>query len=211
MIDPEVVLNRYSDLSLRDRLHIYGRIKACPWKRILDNLPHGKALVDIGCGHGLFINLIDMYADGFEKLVGIDLAEDKITIAKQTENDQISFHSIRWQDCDERADIFSIIDVFYLMPYDEQEQLIQSIYDRLPNGGFLFLKEMREKPYWKFAINYIEETVMVKLFGFTLGSRFFFRSLHDFESLLKRAGFFVKVIDLQKGYFHPHLLLVCQK
>lgn len=211
MIDTKALLKRFSRLSRKDRLHILGRIKACPWQSILEQLPSGKVLIDIGCGHGVFINLVDMTTNGFERLIGVDLAANKIEVAKRTENKRVAFSLADWRELDETADIYSIIDVMYLVPFEEQEALIKYIHAHLPPGGYFLLKEMDKKPVWKYAFNYVEESIMVKLLGFTLGSRFYFRSREDLFSLLERVGFKVKAVSLDKGYLHPHLLFICQK
>ncbi len=211
MIDPNLILKKYGRLSLKDRLHIFLRYKSCPWQKILDNMPRGLALVDIGCGHGLLINIIDSYLPFFTRLVGIDRSPDKIRIAKKTASDKISFYVSDLEQIKERADIYSIFDVLYLIPYKEQELLIEDIYKRLPDGGYLIIKEIDTKPPLKHILNKFEEIIMVRLLKVTFGGHFYYRSADEYIDIVRKKGFKVTSVDLQKGYMHPHVMFICQK
>ncbi len=187
------------------------RMKTVPWDVILDNFPSGHTLIDVGCGHGLFINLLYSKKSGFEKYIGIDAADNKIKLARQTENDHISFYHTDLFDLQEAADVYSFFDVLYLIPYDDQERIIKHIYQKLPDHGYLVIKEIDTKPRWKFYVNRLQETISVKLAKITLGEKFYFRSENEFKNLLKYAGFTVKVVKIDEGYLHPHILYICKK
>ncbi len=81
----------------------------------------------------------------------------------------------------------------------------------LPPGGVLVLKDMDKRPRWKYAWNMIQETIAVKIIGFTLGSRFYFRRRADYVALLNGLGFAVDIVPLHRGYWYPHILFVAKK
>jgi 2-polyprenyl-3-methyl-5-hydroxy-6-metoxy-1,4-benzoquinol methylase len=187
------------------------RLKTSPWEIMLNYFPHGNTLIDIGCGHGLLINLLSKQNPGYQKFIGVDLASDKIKIAKQIENDRISFYHMDIFDLEERADVYSILDVLYLIPYDIQEKLFIYIFDIIPEKGHFFIKEVDTKPPWKFHFLRSQETLSVKIFGVTLGTGFYFRSEMEYKKLLEEIGFKVNVMRIDKGYPYPHILYICQK
>ena len=205
------VFERYRSLSKWDKLHILIRIRSCPWDSMLMNMPSGETLIDIGCGHGLLINLLDMKGNRYKKMIGTDLSEDKIKIAKTSENDHVIFLATDFAELKECADVYSIYDVLYLVPYNEQKKILKNIYDKLSQKGYLVIKEVDTKPLIKFIWNYFEELIMVKILKKTLGAKFFFRSSKSFKAILENIGFKVKIVPLDMGYLHPHVMLICQK
>jgi 2-polyprenyl-3-methyl-5-hydroxy-6-metoxy-1,4-benzoquinol methylase len=205
------ILNRYSHLSLVEKLHIALRFMLCPWGKIISNFPDCASIIDVGCGHGLFINMLCLCKSDIKNAVGIDVSEKKIEIAKRSEKINISFKLGSLERTDIKADVYSIMDVLYLISFRDQEILIRNVFDLLPKGGFFAIKEVDTKPKWKFFLLIIEEFIMVKLLKITHGNSFYFRSRSGFEQLLSNIGFKVRTIDLQKGYLHPHILYVCQK
>ena len=66
-------------------------------------------------------------------------------------------------------------------------------------------------PRWKYAWNVVQETISVKIVGFTLGSRFHFRSREDYVSTLAGLGFDTEIIPLHQGYAYSHILYVARK
>ncbi len=75
----------------------------------------------------------------------------------------------------------------------------------------LAVKDMDTRPRWKYAWNTIQETLAVKIIGFTLSSRFYFQSRENFTALLQKIGFEVEVVPLDKGYWYPHILYLAKK
>jgi SAM-dependent methyltransferase len=211
MIDLKSVLKKYSHLTIQDKAHIFIRTITVPWNLILSNFPSGHTLIDVGCGHGLFINLLSSTQHGFNQYIGVDADAGKIAVARQIENNNISFYNIDIFHFEKSADVYSFFDVLYLIPYDIQEKLINHIFRKLPEGGYLVIKEIGTKPSWKFTLNRLQETLSVKIFKITLGENFYFRSEEEYRNLLEDIGFVVKVNKIDKGYLHPHILYICKK
>jgi len=62
--------------------HILARSLICPFARLLPYFPSSGKILDIGCGHGILLNLLA--GDGpnrARQLVGIDHAPNKIGVA----------------------------------------------------------------------------------------------------------------------------------
>jgi 2-polyprenyl-6-hydroxyphenyl methylase/3-demethylubiquinone-9 3-methyltransferase len=204
----------YRDVPLKHRLHLFLRWKLCPFEEIIKFIPEKGKVIDLGCGHGLFSNLMALTSKE-RYILGVDIDADKIEIAKKTlgaHRKRVNFHygDIRNMDFPDCQTI-TIVDVLYLIPFDLQEELLKICFERLNSRGRLLIKEIDTTPRWKYWIVYIEEFLAVKIFKTTKGNNCYFRSREEFISLLEKIGFdIVETVSLNKG-IAPHILYVCDK
>ncbi len=189
------------------------KFKICPLLPIEPLLPRAGRVLDLGCGNGLFAAILKLGSPE-RTIVGFDLDEKKIDSAraafKDWEGMDFSVGDLIHSDYPS-ADIITIIDVLYLIPPDAQEAILRKCHAALPAGGVLAVKDMDTRPRWKYAWNTVQETLAVKIIGFTLGSRFYFQSRENFTALLQKIGFEVEVVPLDKGYWYPHILYLAKK
>lgn len=207
------ILELYKNAGPRARLHLLIRYLTCPFLRLESLLPKEGKIVGIGCGHGLFTNMMALTSDK-RTLVGIDIDVKKIELAKQTvkENRRVSFKVADFLQFDEgNLDCIAIIDVLYLIPYKKQEMILRKSYDLLRPGGVLLIKTMDKRPRIKYAINVLQEYISVKLTRITRGDGLFFRKAIEFRSLLAGIGFEAQIIPIHKRYTHPHCCILCRK
>ena len=189
------------------------KFKICPLLPIEPLLPRAGRVLDLGCGNGLFAAILKLGSSA-RTITGFDLDEKKIESARAAFKDRpgmdFSVGDLIHSDYP-AADIITIIDVLYLIPPDAKEAILRKCLAALPSGGVLAVKDMDTRPRWKFVWNMLQETLAVKIIGFTLGSRFHFQSRKDFTALLDRVGFDVEVVPQQKGYWYPHILYLAKK
>ncbi len=208
------LIKAYPTLSWQDRLHMMVRWYVCPLPRIASLVPGEGIIVDLGCGHGLFTQLLARQASA-RTIIGIDLDEHKIALARQVTLPNLQFIAgdIAAADLPSAAAI-TILDVFYLIPFEIQERLLTICAKNLKPGGVLLLKDMAETPRWKFRLNQFEEILAVRLFHITASLKsegFYFRRREDWQALLCHLGFEVQTIPMDKGYYHPHVVFVARK
>ena len=109
------------------------------------------------------------------------------------------------------ADVYTLVDVLYLIPFEAQEKILRKAFAALRPGGVIVLKDMDRRPRWKYIWNACQETIAVKLVGFTLGSRFYFRSADDYRRLMEEIGCAVEVVRLDQGQPYPHVAILGRK
>ncbi|HLY26997.1 MAG TPA: class I SAM-dependent methyltransferase [Aggregatilineales bacterium] len=204
----------YRNLSWRDRLHMIIRWRVCPMRRIAALLPAGGVVVDLGCGHGLFTQLLAR-TSARREVIGVDLDAHKIAIAQQLQLPNLRFIASDVADADlPPAAGISILDLFYLVPFEVQEHLLEVCSAKLSHDGVIVLKDMAETPRWKLALNWLEETLAVRVLRITAsadGGRFYFRTRAQWQSLFEQLGFRVETIALDRGYYHPHVVFIARK
>ncbi len=213
MIDKNKIFELYRDASFITRAYLRIKLRICPLIALEEQFPREGTIVDLGCGNGLFPNILSLGSPE-RRVIGIDLDEKKIEHANQTKN-QSSHITYQVGDVVEAeyslGDVFTLVDVLYLIPYDKHELILQKCYQFLPPGGTLIIKEMDTRPRWKYAWNLLQETLAVKLIGFTLGERFYFRSQKKYLEILQRIGFSVNPVPMHSGYWYPHIAYICTK
>jgi 2-polyprenyl-3-methyl-5-hydroxy-6-metoxy-1,4-benzoquinol methylase len=210
-------MSGYSALTFRDRVHLSIRWLLCPMLRIAEYVPRDGVIVDVGCGHGLFTQLLARQSSA-RQLIGFDLDAAKIGLAQQLAAASAGLPNVsfRVEDVSQAtvppATAVTILDVFYLVPYAAQEQLLRDCAAKLKSGGVIVLKEIAESPRWKYAANWLEESLMVRVLGLTAGQgQFYFRTRADWQALLGRLGLQVETIAIDRGYYHSHVLFVARK
>jgi SAM-dependent methyltransferase len=189
---------------MRDRVHMLARFLTCPMLRVLDAVPRGASLLDIGAGHGLFAVLAQ--ARGARRVVAVEPDARKVRPIAGIEL-VIGFDdSIRGT-----FDAISIIDVLYKIPIDQWDALLTRCRARLAEGGVLVIKEQDPSARLKNSWNAIQERIASAL-HLTLGHSFSYEPPAAFRARLERLGFVdVRTRRVDFGYPHPHVLYVARR
>ncbi len=192
-------LRRYAEAPLLDRLFVRGRAFLADLTFVEAFVPRRGFVVDLGCGHGLFANLLREASEG-RRVLGVDADARKIAVAKLTEREGLRFEladavARRPPPCD----AVTLIDLLYLLPIELQERLVARIAAALSEGSLcvVYAQEARLDP--RFAFGYAQELVTTSL-GLTKGGRgqFFYRTREDLCATLARHGFMTDVIPLPR-------------
>jgi 2-polyprenyl-3-methyl-5-hydroxy-6-metoxy-1,4-benzoquinol methylase len=213
MIATKDILAVFRGQGLAANLYLRIKLRICPVRAIETYLPGDGTVVDLGCGRGLMAALFMMGSDR-RRVVGFDLDPKKVQAARRLQGrwPTLSFHEADLAALHlPSARAVTIIDVLYLIPGGQQDEILKRCWEALPPGGVLLLKEMGKQPSWKYLWNYFQETLAVKVLRFTRGGQFYFRSEESYRRALERLGFEVSPIRLDKGYWYPHLLFLCRK
>ena len=204
-------LELYRDAGLYIRLFTRGRSILAPLGRIASFVPPDGSILDLGCGHGLFTNLLAIDSPR-RQILGVDPSADKIAIARVS---SASLANVRYlqgtlDDVDEggfRA--ITILDVLYLLPDEGKLAMLRRCRELLAPGGLLLLKTNDRKPRWKYRWARLEEQIMTSL-GLTEGQGLYFLNAAQNHALLELAGFEVKIVRLDSWLPYPHVLFVAR-
>ena len=94
----------------------------------------------------------------------------------------------------------TIVDVLYLLPFEEQERVLRNAAIALGEGGPLVVKAQERRVDPRYAVTYAQEVLTVSVLGKTRGGRerFFFPTREEATAMFERAGFVVEVEEMPR-------------
>ena len=204
----------YGREPLAQRLHVLIRALTCPFRALLDRFPRSGSVLDVGCGHGLLVNLLarDPRHPGLQ-LWGIDHDAAKIEVARRTALPGVEFSTSRLEELPEAGfDVVSIFDVLYTVREDIWGEILGGCYRVLRPGGMLIVKEVVDRPRWKYWAIMAQESLSVMIFKITKGDRPHFESAAVYSRAIASAGFRVaEVAPLPSATWISHCLFIGRK
>lgn len=205
------VLRLYRRAPLAVQAHVWVRWFTCPFARVAAAVPERGRVLEVGCGYGLFSSYLALESPD-RSVLGVDIDMAKIVharlVAKHAGVDADFHVSPPGELPDGPFDGIVIVDVLYLLDVDEQAGLLRSCVERLALGGTLVVKEMDTTPRWKARWNRLQEFLAVKVVRITAGDQLTFLEPSVVAAWLEREGLAVSRRPVDRGYIHPHHLIV---
>jgi 2-polyprenyl-3-methyl-5-hydroxy-6-metoxy-1,4-benzoquinol methylase len=204
----------YCHAPMSCRLRVVIRYLSCPFKSLLSEFPLNGRILDVGCGDGLLLYLLNREPNpSTRECVGIDVAENKISNARKLGIDSIEFHQMDISDVpSESFDCVSITDVLYLLPISSWAGFLRECIRALRKDGLLIVKETVDRPRVKFLIAYMQELLSIYVTRMTKGDHPHLESDEVYQESIRAAGaevFQTKRIDA--GLPYPHVLFLARK
>lgn len=211
---PQIAWKLYREEPLAVRLHVIGRVLTCPFAALIRHFPEEGAVLDIGCGRGLALNFLaqDSAFAGL-RLYGIDHDKAKINSALRTGMGRIDFSTRDLEFfADASFDVISIIDVLYTVRRSEWGAILNHCFRLLRPQGRLLLKEVVDRPRWKYWAILAQETISVRLIRLTKGHRPQIESAEAYHAAMIIAGFrIVEETPLTSVPWVSHYLFIGEK
>ena len=211
------VLSLFDHAPKRDRLHVRGRFRTCPVALVDADVPRDGRVLEIGCGHGLVSAYLAL-SSGERHVTGIDIDARKIAVASHAlshvdpTSAHLEFHHVAPGELpDGPWDAIVIVDVLYLLDRSAEFALLDDCVERLSEHGVLVVKETDVVPRWKHRVARTQEVVATKVLRITAGSSLSFTPIADIAGHLRSRGLAVTSRPVDKGYLHPHALVVARR
>ncbi len=208
------VLALYSDAPILTRAFLRGRVLLSDLEFVESFVPDRGAVLDLGCGHGLFANLMAMRSPE-RRVTGIDIDCGRIGQAGKTTGHRANIDFI----CTgiEELDIsgctaVTIVDVLYLMPRNDQVRLLEECRRKLADGGLLVWKAQETRPRWKYIFTYLQELAATSS-GLPRGrrSRLAFMSRAEALAVLTDLGFEARAVEMKSWRPYTDILYLGRK
>lgn len=192
-------VHRYRAAPLVARTFVHGRAFLSELAVVETYVPRHGFIVDLGCGHGLFANLLAESGPN-RRILGIDIDERKIAVARGTVEGR---ESLRFEVRDivheavPKCDAVTIVDVLYLLPPGDQEAVLRKAAAALVENAPLVVKAQERALSPRYALTYAQELLTTAL-GVTRAParRFHFLARAEAIAMFERAGFLVDVIEM---------------
>lgn len=201
------------------RVHTKIRWWTAPFEALEVEVPRSGNILEVGCGHGVFTTFLALSAVS-RTVVGVDIDAEKIALAQEAAKGlrpgeaDLSFEhrdSGEVPTIDEGWDAIVFVDVLYLLAPDDRSRLLAECVAALAPGGLLIVKEVDTEPRFKARMAQFQEFLATKVLRITHGDALDFPSAKKLESLLADDGLETRMARLDKGYFHPHCVVVGTK
>jgi SAM-dependent methyltransferase len=202
-----LVRRTYAGAAPSTQLHTLGRFLTCPFLRVLERLPPGASLLDLGAGHGAFARLA--VESGAERVVAVE--PDLRKALATYRHPRVRFVVGYAEAIAGTFDAVTILDVLYRIPLSGWDPLLRTAWDRLAPGGLLLVKEIDPGHRLKGLWNRTQERI-ADLLGMTLGEAFAYETREQVQARLERLGFEgFAAVDLGAGYPHAHILYMARR
>lgn len=204
------IIRRYP--TIKSKTYVLLRYILLPFKCIEPYLPKKGFIVDLGSGYGSY----DIYfalRESKRKIVGLELIKSRVNIAKQASKG-IKNVNFKPQDFTKdskikSADAICMLDFIHHIPYPTQEVILRECFKKLKKNGLLIIKDIAEKPRWKFLHNYIHDKIMTKndkLYFLKMGE--LMQKLNDIKFKVVQCPIIIKTYPLNPI---PHYIIICKK
>jgi cyclopropane fatty-acyl-phospholipid synthase-like methyltransferase len=157
----------YENAPFLQRSLIKARPWICPWEPLLEAVPEGSHVFDIGCGTGLYLMML-AESGKIEKGLGRDInlpaLEAARSAAQKRGHEGLNFEQASsvedWPS--EKFDVVSAIDLFHHIPPDLQKTFFEQAVARVRPGGRFVYKDMADAPFFSAALNRAHDLVLAR-------------------------------------------------
>ncbi len=156
--------------SARQLMNRY-RPRICPFELLIPQVPVGSRVLDVGCGTGLFLNLLcaeGRLSGAPGASTGFDVSPAALGAARRAAA-SAGHDGVAFVPCDAGGDwprgpfdVVSIVDVMHHLPPSLWRGTIGRAAAALRPGGVLLYKDMCRRPLWRSAANRAHDLVVAK-------------------------------------------------
>ena len=168
-------------------------------------IPADGTIVDLGCGHGVLANYLALRSPR-RRVIGFDLDEHRIAVAQSVGLPNAGFHCQDLFDTEPvPCDVMVLADVLHhLSSHEAGEELLARCCERLPDDGLLVVKEIVQRPLWKYLCTQPVDWLFYK-------GAVHFRSPEQFAALFERLGLDAEFVPLHAWRPLSHAMYLCRK
>lgn len=140
----------------------------CPFGDVMEQVPVGARVLDVGCGAGLFLLLLARQGRVHEGL-GFDVSAPAVEAARRAAQSSGLSTRLTFQVRSIAEgipvgpwNVVTSVDVLHHVPAPHQHSFVASLCERVPSGGRLILKDMVDRPRWRAFANQMHDLVMAR-------------------------------------------------
>lgn len=132
-------------------LHYYLRQVSFPFKELVNLIPAHGSVWDVGCGLGHLVQLL-VTRNKQQEIYAFDIDPKKLRVV-----------GAKWGMPKRRVNIITLIDVLYLMTDTQKVKLLKKLFQKLKQGGKLFIATVPKEKTWGYCLAWFQEWIMVRV------------------------------------------------
>lgn len=199
----------YRSASFIQRALNSARPYICPFHTLLKHVPQDSTVLDIGCGSGLFLNLL-AYRNIVKRSIGIDAAKQPIETARnalkliETRTDITFEHRTVEEGLpDMKFDVVSMIDVAHHIDPNFQRSAIEAAASSVSDNGIFLFKDIGSRPLWRAWANRLHDIVLAREW-------IHYVQEGDVQNWMRQKGFSFIHEETINMWWYGHKLMVFQ-
>lgn len=194
-----------------NKVKLYHKLRSiiCPFDKIIEIIPKKDGeLLDIGSGYGTFCFVLQKERPRM-KITGIEPDKNRFNAANSRVVDSSSLKFI----CSDvmnfstntRFDVITCLDLIHHISMKDHLIVLMKINELLKVNGFLIVKDMDEKPLYKYLWNYAHDYVM------TTSIKMYYVPKREMIKLLEKNGFVIEYVNDIPNLLYAHYVIACKK
>jgi len=194
------------ELTLQQTLTTVYRPSYGATDRVLEWIPAGARLLDVGCGTGTLLFLASVLRN-LERGWGVDPKQASIDVARDVEIDApVSFEAIERAPAQmiAGADTITLLDLLHHVPASEKPALLDHYLRNAAIGSRLIVKDVDTTPRWRAFANRVTDFLLTR-------STVHYMAMGDARRYLEANGFEIIHADRWYNYVWCEYLLVGRK
>jgi SAM-dependent methyltransferase len=199
------LLALYADASLGFRAFLAHRWWHASMPAVERLVPTEGTVLDLGCGQGIFANLMGLRGPG-RAILALERNAEKAALARdRVTNVRVEDRDVSRSDLPP-VDVATLIDVLHhLSSFEDQGPLLDTVHRILPPGGTLVLKEVTTSRPVRYRLTRVLDRLSYPR------DRFYFRPHEELRAMLEARGFAVAFHPLWAHVPYAHYAFVATK
>lgn len=173
-------------------------------------LPEEGAILDVGCGFGLWSAYFSQMKQG-RRIIGIDPNRQRISMAKTVASQlglRTEFYAEDVRQTAARGPFRAVylLDVLHHIPAADQLGVVRQLTDMIEDGGVLIIKDITTKPWLGLKFTEVLDRAMVGM-----KEELAYRHHSEWNELLRELGYEVRVVRVPDVLPYPHVIIAATK
>ena len=180
----------------------------CPLELVLEEIPHGGRLFDIGCGTGALLHLA-LRLRSLESAHGCDISASAVEASAAFEANPCQFRVTLLAAEDTPPDLsgydtITMIDVLHHLPPNQQDDFLRKLINRMDRSASLILMDIEASHILGSWCNQIHDLLLAREWVHP-------RRASDVAKVLQGAGANVAKLLYRRTFWYPHFQIVATK
>ena len=181
-----------------------------PYEVIEKMTPKLGTITELGCGEGLLTNYLAI-ASPQRKIIGYEIVPERLAAARKGIPNTTYYVGDIIDVPYPKSDAIILFHVLHHLPGKaDQEAVLKKTMKALKKDGALIIVDVHVTPTFKYVAAWIADHFLVPwVFEKRFFTRAYFRTKHEWVSLLKKLGLSVNVSEETKGRPFPNIIFEC--